>query len=174
MGSALSSGGPASLASSTVTTTPTDAPLPPSLRTISEPDAAMAERITATFAEGGPGIMHDLGLRITAATTGHVQFDVDVVPHVTHGGGVMCGQAILGCMDTGMVFVMMSFDQPDRGFTTVSLNTNFERAVPEGIGTVTFDAHVVKPGRSLVFGQIDVYLPNGKRAASATTTYMWI
>jgi len=144
------------------------------LSTIVEPDAAMAERITNTYAEGGPGIMHDLGLRISAASTGHVQFDVDVVPHVTHGGGVMCGQAILGCMDTGMVFVMMSYDNSDLGFTTVSLSTNFERAVPEDIGTVTFDAYVVKPGRSLVFGQIDLYLPNGKRAATATTTYMWL
>ena len=69
----------------------------------------------------------------------------------------MCGQAILGCMDTGMVFVMMSLDQPDRSFTTVSLNTNFERGVPEDIGTVTFDAYVTKPGRSLVFGQIDLF-----------------
>ena len=65
-------------------------------------------------------------------------------------------------------------DQPDRSFTTVSLNTNFERAVPEDIGTVMFDAQVTKPGRSLVFGQIDLFLPNRKRAASATTTYMWL
>lgn len=141
---------------------------------IERSDTALAERITANYADGGPGIMHDLGLRITAATAGHVQFEVDVVDHITHGGGVMCGQAILGCMDTGMVFVMMSLEQPDRGFTTVSLNTSFERAVPDDIGTVTFDARVVKPGRSLVFGQIDVFLPNGKRAATATTTYMWI
>ena len=31
-----------------------------------------------------------------------------------------------------------------------------------------------KPGRSLVFGQIDRMLPDGRRAASATTTYMWL
>ena len=56
----------------------------------------------------------------------------------------------------------------------MSLNTNFERGVPEDIGTVTFDAYVTKPGRSLVFGQIDLFLPTGKRAASSTTTYMWL
>lgn len=137
-------------------------------------DPALVEQIAASYAEGGAGIMHDLGLRITSASTGRVRFEVDVVEHITHGGGVMCGQAILGCMDTGMVFAMMSLDQPDRSFTTVSLNTTFERAVPEDIGTVTFDAHVTKPGRTLVFGQIDLLLPSGKRAATATTTYMWI
>jgi acyl-coenzyme A thioesterase PaaI-like protein len=46
--------------------------------------------------------------------------------------------------------------------------------VPEDVGTVTFEAWATKPGRSLVFGQIDLTLPNGKRAASATTTYMWL
>ena len=141
---------------------------------VAESDPAMIERISATFAEGSAGIMHDLNLRITYATSGHVRFEVDVFDHITHSGGVMCGQAILGCMDTGMVFVMMSLDQPDRSFTTVSLNTNFERGVPEDIGTVTFDAYVTKPGRSLVFGQIDLFLPTGKRAASSTTTYMWL
>ncbi len=149
-------------------------PTSPTFAALADTDAALIERITAEFAEGGPRLMHDVGLRVTGASTGRVQFEVDVVDHITHGGGVMCGQAILGCMDTGMVFVMMSLDQPGRGFTTVSLNTSFERAVPENIGTVTFDAYVVKPGRTLVFGQIDVYLPNGKRAATATTTYMWI
>lgn len=134
----------------------------------------MIEAITAAHEFGGAGIMHDVGLRIISASTGRVRFEVDVVDHITHGGGVMCGQAILGCMDTGMVFVMMSLEQQGRGFTTVSLNTAFERAVPEDIGTVTFDAQVTKPGRTLVFGQIDLYLPNGKRAATATTTYMWL
>jgi len=146
----------------------------PTLTPIEQSDPALAERVGTNYAEGGAGIMHDLGLRITAATVGRVQFEVDVTDHITHAGGVMCGQSILGCMDTGMVFVMMSFEQPDRDFTTVSLTTNFERGVAEHTGTVTFDARVVKAGRSLVFGQIDLYLPDRRRAASATTTYMWL
>jgi acyl-coenzyme A thioesterase PaaI-like protein len=119
--------------------------------------------------------MADFGLRIVAAEPGRVRFELDVVERLTHGGGVLSGQAILGCMDTGMVFVMMSL-RPDAAvsFTTVSLATNFERGVPQDVGTVTFEAWATKPGRSLVFGQIDLFLPNGKRAASATTTYMWL
>ena len=46
--------------------------------------------------------------------------------------------------------------------------------VPEGVPAdtpeVTFEARATKPGRSLVFGEIDLFLPNGKRAAAATTT----
>ena len=138
-------------------------------------DPTLRATIETSYAEGGAPLMHGLGLRLRSATPGRVRFEVDVVDHITHGGGVMCGQAILGCMDTGMVFVMMSLGDPaGRSFTTVSLNTVFERAVPEDVGTVTFEAWSTRPGRTLVFGQVDLFLPDGRRAATATTTYMWI
>ena len=42
-------------------------------------------------------------------------------------------------MDTGMVFVMMSLNpDPDAHFTTVQIQTSFQRAVPADIGEVTF------------------------------------
>ena len=120
-------------------------------------------------------MMHQLGLRIVAAEPGRVRFELDVTDHNTHHGGVLCGQAIMSCMDTGMVFAMASLRDGEMvPFTTVSLNTNFERGVPDDCGTVTFESRIVKPGRSLVFGQIDLYLPDGRRAATATTTYMWL
>ena len=112
---------------------------------------------------------------ITDAEPGRVRFDLKVTDHVTHAGGVLCGQAILACMDTGMVFVMSSLSEGEMPpFTTVQLNTIFERGVPDDVGVVTFEARVTKPGRSLVFGQIDLLLPDGRRAAGATTTYMWL
>lgn len=140
-----------------------------------ESDADLAQRIGDNYAEGGPGFMHDLGLTITAAEPGRVRFDLKVTPHLTHSGGVLCGQTIMACMDTGMVFVMASLSNGEiLPFTTVQLQTVFERAVPQDVGTVTFEAFATKPGRSLVFGQIDLALPDGQRAASATTTYMWL
>jgi len=135
----------------------------------------MADSIMAEFAEGGPPFVQQLGLRLTAAAVGRARFEVDVTPHIVHSGGVMCGQAITACMDTGMVFAMCSLrDGQIVPFTTVSLATNFERPVPADTGTVTFDAVVTKPGRSVVFGQIDLFLADGRRAASATTTYVWL
>lgn len=140
-----------------------------------ESDDALASRIQANFAAGGPPMMTELNLRITGAQPGRVRFDVPVTDHVVHGGGVMCGQAIMGCMDTAMVFVMASLqDGTITPFTTVQLQTSFERGVPADAGTVTFEAFATKPGRTLVFGEIDLYLPDGRRAANATTTYMWI
>lgn len=135
---------------------------------------SLAASITDRYAEGGAGFMHDLDLTVTEAEPGRVRFTLPVTDHLVHGGGVLCGQTILACMDTGMVFVMMTLGSDDAGFTTVSLQTNFERGVPADVGEVTFEAWATKPGRSLVFGQIDLLLPDGRRAASATTTYMWL
>ena len=133
----------------------------------------LAERIWARFLEGGSGLMHEMGLSITAAEPGRVRFTLPVAERLTHGGGVLCGQAILACMDTGMVFVMMSLnDAADGQFTTVQLQTSFKRGVPADVGEVAFEAHATKTGRTLVFGEIDLYLPSGERAAHATTTYM--
>lgn len=135
----------------------------------------LAASITQRYAEGGAGFMHDLGLTVVEAEPGRVRFTLEVTDRLVHGGGVLCGQAILACMDTGMVFVMMSLDDGvGASFTTVQLQTAFERGVPGDIGEVTFEARATKTGRSLVFGQIDLLLPDGRRAASATTTYMWL
>lgn len=135
----------------------------------------LAAAIAAKYAEGGAPFMHELGLRITDAEPGLVRFVLPVVDRLTHGGGVLSGQATLACMDTAMVFVMMSLNEAaDGNFTTVQLQTSFERAIPEDVGEVTFEARATKTGRSLVFGQIDLMLPDGRRAASATTTYLWL
>ncbi len=135
----------------------------------------LAASITQRYAAGGAALMHEMGLTIIDAQPGRVTYTLPVAQRLTHAGGVLCGQAILGCMDTGMVFVMMSLnDDPEARFTTVQLQTSFKRGVPADVGEVTFEAHASKSGRTLVFGEIDLYLPDGTRAAHATTTYMWL
>ena len=137
--------------------------------------SSLADQITARFRDGGSGFVHDMNLRIVHAESGLVRFVLPVPERLTHSGGVLSGQAILACMDTGMVFVMMSLNTSEEAsFTTVQLQTSFERGVPADVGEVTFEARVTKPGRTLVFGQIDLLLPDCRRAASATTTYMWL
>ena len=135
----------------------------------------LIESVAQRYAEGGAGLMHEMGITITDAQPGRVRFTLPVAPRLIHAGGVLCGQAIMACMDTGMVFVMMSLkDEPDAHFTTAQLQTSFKRGVPADIGEVMFEAHATKTGRTLVFGEIDLFLPDGTRAAHATTTYMWL
>ena len=56
----------------------------------------LAETIAARYAEGGAPMMHEMGLTITDAEPGRVRFTLPVVERVTHAGGVLCGQAIMG------------------------------------------------------------------------------
>ena len=72
---------------------------------------------------------------------------------------------------TGIVFVMMTIDgRSDDDFTTVQLQTSFERGVPGDVGEAVFEARAMRIGRTRVFGEIDLLLPDGRRAAHATTT----
>lgn len=86
-----------------------------------------------------------------------------------HVGGVICGQVFMSAADTAMVIAISSALGGFRPMTTVSLNTSFMRPVAEGELTVT--ARVLRLGRSLVFGEIDIAGSDGRTAARATTTY---
>jgi uncharacterized protein (TIGR00369 family) len=143
--------------------------------TVTATGDGLAARVAELFNDGGSPLMQEMNLHIDTAEPGRVRFTLPVVERLTHSGGVLCGQAIMACMDTGMVFAMMSMNDAQGGnFTTVELKTAFERGVPADVGEVVFEARVSKPGRTLAFGEVDLLLPNGKRAAHATTTYMWL
>lgn len=137
--------------------------------------ADLAAMIIERYRQGGSGLMHGMDLRVVEAEPGRVRFVLPVTPRLVHGGGVLCGQAILACMDTGMVFVMMTIDgRSGDDFTTVQLQTSFERGVPGDVGEALFEARATRIGRTLVFGEVDLLLPDGRRAAHATTTCMWL
>ena len=65
--------------------------------------AEFAAAITQRYAEGGAPLMNEMGLTITDAPRGRVHFTLPVAERLSHSGGVLCGPAILGCMDPGMV-----------------------------------------------------------------------
>lgn len=88
-----------------------------------------------------------------------------------HGGGVMCGQTLMAAADTAMVLAISAQLGGFRPMTTVQLQSSFLRPVPGDAGELTLLARVLKPGRQLVFGEIECLLPGGQLAMHATTTY---
>ncbi|MEZ2350690.1 PaaI family thioesterase [Caballeronia sp. RCC_10] len=89
--------------------------------------------------------------------------------HLRHAGGVICGQVFMAAADTAMVVAISHTMGGFSPMTTVSLNTTFMRPVKTGDVLVT--ARVMRRGRNLVFGEIDMHDANGELAAHATTTY---
>jgi uncharacterized protein (TIGR00369 family) len=89
-----------------------------------------------------------------------------------HSGGVICGQVFMAAADTAMIVAICAALGEFRPMTTVSLNINFMRAVRKGDVLVT--ARVLRMGRNLVFGEIELVDEEGKMAVHATTTYALI
>ncbi|SAL66970.1 phenylacetic acid degradation-related protein [Caballeronia terrestris] len=86
-----------------------------------------------------------------------------------HAGGVVCGQVFMAAADTAMVVAISHVLGGFKPMTTVSLNTSFMRPVKTGDVLVT--AKVLRRGRNLVFGEIELRDAEGELAAHATTTY---
>jgi uncharacterized protein (TIGR00369 family) len=130
-----------------------------------------ASTLQATFDGVAADYVKRLGLRVVALRPGEVDIVMPVAPELVHGGGVLCGQAIMAAADTAMVLALTADLGEFRPMTTVQLQTSFLRPVPRATTEVRITARVLRRGKSLAFGEISIATPDGKLAAQATTTY---
>lgn len=112
-----------------------------------------------------------LNLRVLAAKAGEVELALPVGAEHVHGGGVMCGQTMMSAADTAMVLAIMTELGGFQPMTTVQLQTSFLRPIAGGSADAKVVARVLRKGKNLVFGEIEVLDAAGKLAAHATTTY---
>ena len=115
-----------------------------------------------------------LGLQLLSHEGGQVRIRLPVTPALVHGGGVVCGQAMLAAADTAMVVALSAALGGFKPMTTVQLNTSFLRPVPADVPELILTCTVLRRGKSLAFGSIDITTPDGKLAAQATTTYAFL
>lgn len=115
--------------------------------------------------------VRELDLRVVAATLGQVQLRLPVQPRHVHAGGVLCGQTLMAACDSAMVLAVMTQLGSFKPMSTVQLQTSFLRSIKGDAGEVALQARVLKMGKTLVFGDIEVIDHQGALAAHATTTY---
>jgi uncharacterized protein (TIGR00369 family) len=117
----------------------------------------------------------ELGLQVRSASAGEVVLALPIVPAQVHVGGVLCGQAVMAAADTAMILAIATQLGGFRPMTTVQLQTSFLRPIPgsrtDAAGEATVVGRVLRLGKNLVFGEIEVMDAGGKLAAHATTTY---
>jgi acyl-coenzyme A thioesterase PaaI-like protein len=82
---------------------------------------------------------------------------------------MLCGQAMMAAADTAMVLALMQHFGEFRPCTTVQMSTSFLRPLSEQDALIT--ATVLRAGKSMAFGEIDLGGADGKSVCRATTTY---
>jgi uncharacterized protein (TIGR00369 family) len=123
--------------------------------------------LTTVFAEW----VRALDLRVLEAHAGDVLLALPVTPQHVHSGGVISGQTLMAAADTAMVLAVMSKLGAFRPMTTVQLQTTFLRPVPADAGFANVHARVLRMGKTLAFGDIQITHGDEVLAAHATTTY---
>jgi len=125
---------------------------------------AVLARVAAPFVQA-------LGLQVTLADRQQVRLRMPVTPALVHCGGVVCGQALMAAADTAMILAVSAHLGGFKPMTTVHLQTSFLRPLPAATAEVTVQATLLRCGRTLAFGEVQLLSPDGQLAAHATTTY---
>jgi uncharacterized protein (TIGR00369 family) len=113
--------------------------------------------------------VRDLGLRAQGIIEGEAVLLLPFDRKLTHAAGVVCGQVYMAAADTAMVLAVASVLGEFKPMTTVSMNTSFLR--PVSAGDVKVTARVLRRGKNLVFGEIELADSQDRLVAHATTTY---
>lgn len=114
--------------------------------------------------------VRELDLQVRATTPDSVTLALPVHARHVHAGGVLCGQTLMAAADTALVLAISHRLGGFRPQTTVQLQTSFLRPVGQDVAEVAVEARILKCGRSLVFGEVTLRLPDGQVAAHATST----
>jgi len=129
--------------------------------------AALQTTLRDVFAQW----VRELELRLIDASPGEVRLALPVHPRHVHAGNVMSGQTLMAAADTAMVLAVTSKLGEFKPMTTVQLQTTFLRPVAPNAGDAIVVATVLRLGKTLAFGEIEITTGDGALAAHATTTY---
>jgi uncharacterized protein (TIGR00369 family) len=109
-----------------------------------------------------------LGLQVESFAEGEVTLRLPQNDQLSRVGGMLCGQAMMSAADTAMVLAIVT-QLGERPMTTVQQNTSFLKPLSGQDARVT--ARVIRAGKNLVFGEIDICgATDGRSVCRATIT----
>jgi uncharacterized protein (TIGR00369 family) len=111
-----------------------------------------------------------LGLQVEAFDGDSVTLRLPQNLQLSRVGDMLCGQAMMAAADTAMVLALINQFGAFRPCTTVQMNTSFLKPLSGQDALV--QARIVRAGKTLAFGEIDIRgAADGKSACRASTTY---
>ena len=128
------------------------------------------ELLQSALAEYFAPWVQALGLTVESFGEGSVVLRLPQSDQLSRVGGMLCGQAMMAAADTAMVLALIAQFGEFRPCTTVQMNTSFLKPLSKQDGLV--EAKVIRAGKSLAFGEIDIRgADDGKSVCRASTTY---
>ncbi|MEO7547223.1 MAG: PaaI family thioesterase [Ramlibacter sp.] len=111
-----------------------------------------------------------MGLRVEAFDADSVTLRLPQSESLSRVGGMLCGQAMMAAADTAMVLALVNQFGQFRPCTTVQMSCSFLKPLSGQDALV--HARVVRAGKAMAFGEIDIRgAQDGKSASRASTTY---
>jgi uncharacterized protein (TIGR00369 family) len=111
-----------------------------------------------------------LGLKVEGFDADSVTARLPQDAQLSRVGGMLCGQAMMAAADTAMVLALINHFGEFKPCTTVQMNTSFLKPLSGQDALV--QARVLRAGKSLAFGEIDIRGANdGKSVCRASVTY---
>ena len=111
-----------------------------------------------------------LGLQVDAFDSQSVTLRLPQNAQLSRTGGMLCGQAMMAAADTTMVLALINHFGEFRPCTTVQMSSSFLK--PLSGQDALIQARVIRAGKSLAFGEIDMLgADDGKSVSRFTTTY---
>ena len=111
-----------------------------------------------------------LGLKVHAFDDQSVTLRLPQNAQLSRTGGMVCGQAMMAAADSAMVLALINHFGAFRPCTTVQMSSSFLK--PLSGQDALIQARVIRVGKSLAFGEIDMLgADDGKSVSRFTTTY---
>ncbi len=117
--------------------------------------------------------IRELGLQTRTIDANGADFTLADNRDLVHGGGVVCGQALVSAVDTACVLTLSALNGGFKPVTTVDMTAHFIRPVPPG--EVAIRINVESNGKRMAFLRAEIRAAGQSRlAASATAAFMYI
>ena len=128
------------------------------------------ETLNAALPEYFAPWVQALGLKVESFGEASVTLRLPHSGQLSRVGGMLCGQAMMAAADTAMVLALINHFGEFRPCTTVQLNSSFLKPLSNQDALV--EARVIRAGKALAFGEIDIRgAQDGKSVSRASTTY---
>jgi uncharacterized protein (TIGR00369 family) len=126
--------------------------------------------LQAALAEYFAPWVQALDLKVEAFDEQSVTLRLPQNAALSRAGGMLCGQGMMAAADTAMVLALIRHFGEFRPCTTVQMNSSFLK--PLSMQDALIEARVIRAGKSLAFGEIDIRgADDGKSVSRASTTY---